>query len=128
MIRLCFILLLTLFSCSQSEEYVKEIDSFRINLDSLFLSADATIEQVNKEKQQKDSTKDKLQVAQDLISVYQSTYDLKSTSEKLSFYGMSLRSGPVGVRLQYDLGLTTRGHMVEPSCPDQCGGRQLNSL
>ena len=43
MIRLWFILLLTLFSCSQSEEYVKEIDSFRINLDSLFLSADATI-------------------------------------------------------------------------------------
>ena len=53
MIRLWFILLLTLFSCSQSEEYVKEIDSFKINLDSLFLSADATIEQVNKEKQQK---------------------------------------------------------------------------
>lgn len=53
MSRLCFIVLLTLFSCSQSEEYVKEIDSFKVNLDSLFLSADATIKQINTQKEEK---------------------------------------------------------------------------
>ncbi len=50
MSRLIIILLLAISSCSQPETLVKEVEVDKINLDSL---ANATIEQVNKQKKQK---------------------------------------------------------------------------
>ena len=50
MIRLVFILLLALFSCSQPEELPTEVEPSNINVDSL---ANATIELVNEQKKEK---------------------------------------------------------------------------
>lgn len=50
MIRLVSILLLVLFACTQPEQLPVESNDVKINVDSL---ADATIQQVNKQKKQK---------------------------------------------------------------------------
>lgn len=68
---------------SAINEYKQQILNMEARLQRMEKKSMSLEEQLHKEKQQKDATKDKLQVAQDLISVYQSTYDLKSTSEKL---------------------------------------------
>ena len=48
----CFILLLILTSCFSTDENSEEIKSFDSNVDSLFLSADATVKEIlnNREK------------------------------------------------------------------------------
>tara|TARA_R110000823_G_scaffold59782_2_gene143301 strand:- start:1756 stop:2199 length:444 start_codon:yes stop_codon:yes gene_type:complete len=48
----CFILLLILTSCFSTDENPEEIKSFDSNVDSLFLSADATVKEIlnNREK------------------------------------------------------------------------------
>ena len=68
---------------STINEYKQQILNMEARLQRMEKKSMSLEEQLHKEKQQKDATKDKLQVAQDLIIVYQSTYDLKSTSEKL---------------------------------------------
>jgi len=49
----CFILLLILSSCFQSEQPLEETDFIKSNLDSLFLAADGAIEKVADNKKQK---------------------------------------------------------------------------
>ena len=74
MSKLCYILLLLiLFSCSSSEEHLEEIEFTRVNLDSLFQSADATIEQINNQK------KEKVLLEQDL---WRKKRDIKKIEQK----------------------------------------------
>jgi len=50
MTRLIFVTILVLYSCNQPETLPEEKDNYIVNIDSL---ADATIQQVNKQKEQK---------------------------------------------------------------------------
>jgi len=72
MIRLVFILLLALFSCSQPEELPTEVEPSNINVDSL---ANATIEQVNEQK------KEKVLLEQDL---WRKKRDIKKIEKKFN--------------------------------------------
>ncbi|GFH44577.1 hypothetical protein CTEN210_01051 [Chaetoceros tenuissimus] len=68
---------------STIHEYKQQILNLEARVQRMEKKNRSLEEQLHKERQLKQASKDKLQVAQDLISVYQSTYDLKSTSEKL---------------------------------------------
>lgn len=72
MIRLVFILLLALFSCSQPEELPTEVKPSNINVDSL---ANATIELVNEQK------KEKVLLEQDL---WRKKRDIKKIEKKFN--------------------------------------------
>lgn len=72
MIRLVFILLLALFSCSQPEELPTEVEPYNINVDSL---ANATIELVNEQK------KEKVLLEQDL---WRKKRDIKKIEKKFN--------------------------------------------
>ena len=72
MIRLVFILLLALFSCSQPEELPTEVEPSNINVDSL---ANATIELVNEQK------KEKVLLEQDL---WRKKRDIKKIEKKFN--------------------------------------------
>jgi hypothetical protein len=103
----CFILLLILSSCFSSEEPVEEIKSFNTNLDSLFNSADKTVEQVNSRKEQKVLLEQDLWRKNRDIKAIKKTYSDSIWNLSNMYERTTMRMGDDSCQYQYKIVLQT---------------------
>ena len=103
----CYILLLILSSCFSSEEPVEEIKSFNTNLDSLFNSADKTVEQVNSRKEQKVLLEQDLWRKNRDIKAIKKTYSDSIWNLSNMYERTTMRMGDDSCQYQYKIVLQT---------------------
>tara|TARA_B110000285_G_scaffold132037_1_gene148189 strand:- start:4448 stop:4888 length:441 start_codon:yes stop_codon:yes gene_type:complete len=103
----CYILLLILSSCCSLEEPVEEIKSFNTNLDSLFNSADKTVEQVNSRKEKKVLLEQDLWRKNRDIKAIKKTYSDSIWNLSNMYERTTMRMGDDSCQYQYKIVLQT---------------------
>lgn len=117
-----YILLLILFSCSPLEEPTEEIESFETNLDSLFRSADAAVEQVNYRKEHTVLLEQDLWRKKRDIKVIKKTYTDSMWNLSAMYERSTMRMGEDSVRYKYKIVLQTIVDTVRLTVTDSvCG-------